>query len=79
MCSTFKPFETSAVECWNKGLSFDREKSLGNYFCVTLRALKMSLKCILVTFRVRTQQDDIRLWFDMKIDETALNKVQKVK
>ena len=52
MFSTFKPFETSAIECLIKGLSSDREKFLGNYFCMTPQALKMSLKCILVTFRV---------------------------
>ena len=79
MCSTFKPFETSFIECWNNGLSCDRKKSLGNYFCVTLQALKMSLKWPPLTFRVITLQDNIRLWFVRKIDESALNKVQNVK
>ena len=79
MCSTFKPFETSFIECWNNGLSSDRKKSLGNYFCVTLQALKMSLKCPPLTFRVKTLLDNILLWFDRKIDESALNKVQNVK
>ena len=77
MCSTFKPFETSSIEYWNNGLSSDRKKSLGNYFCVTLQALKMSLKFTPLTFRVKTLQDDI--CFDRRIDESALNKVQKVK
>ena len=79
MCSTFKPFETSFIECWNNSLSSDRKKSLGNYFCVTLQALKMSLKWPPLTFRVITLQDNIRLWFDRKIDESALNKVQNGK
>ena len=79
MCSTFKHFETSFIECWNNGLSSDRKKSLGNYFCVTLQALKMSLKWPPLTFRVITLQDNIRLWFDRKIDESALSKVQNVK
>ena len=74
----FKPFETSFMECWNNGLSSDRKKSLGNYFCVTLQALKMSLKWPPLTFRVITLQDNIGLWFGRKIDESALNKVQNV-
>ena len=39
----------------------------------------MSLKWPPLTFRVITLQDNIRLWFDRKIDESALNKVQNVK
>ena len=45
MCSTYyKLFETSAIECLSNGLLSDRKKFLGNYVCVTLQALKMSLK-----------------------------------
>ena len=32
-----------------------------------------------LTFLVKTLQDNIRLWFDRKIDESARNKMQKVK
>ena len=37
------------------------------------------LKCTSLTFRVKILQHNIRLWFDKKIDESALNEVQKVK
>ena len=81
VCSTFKPLalklRSSNVEIMVFRLI--EKKSLGNYFCVTLQALKMSLKCPPLTFRVKTLQGNIRLWFDRKIDESALNKVQKVK
>ena len=80
MCFTYyKPFETSAIECLNNGLSPDIKKSLGNYFCVTLQALKLSLKSTPPTLRVKTLRDNIRLWFNRKIEESALNKEEKGK
>ena len=48
-------------------------------WAITFQALKISLKCPPLTFRVITLLDNIRLWFDRKIDESALHEVQNVK